>query len=286
MTRSRNHAPRTGNRLQKGVLAIGLASAALAGCSSSAEAPKPTVPVTKKVEVGAPTVSSPEVTSDREQLERATVMVAGVAVDMVDILDDPRNVSTEEYDGTSLGNKDAGHRYSGSPETIVSFVDGNIYVVAAQGYDTNTGKAVPGKYGTLSEAEQKKTGIDWDSSTFFCTLKVTEGNPILSSNYAVNADTLRQALTDGHLELKSCEGQYLDFDREGRGDKAISKHFSVEVVNGKVIAKTNPNAYASDLHAKENMQPVQDPADALRIAQAATSQWKREMDTPNLFPLS
>lgn len=284
MKHLRDHAPRTGNHLRKGVLAIGLA--ALAGCSSSADAPKPTVPVAKTVEVGAPTASSLEVTSDQEQLERATAMVARVAADMVDILDDPRNVSTEEYDGTSLGNKDAGHRYSGSPETIVSFVDGNIYVVAAQGYDITTGKVVPSKYSTLSEAEQKKTGIDWDSSTFFCALKVTEGNPILSSNYAVNADTLRQALTDGHLELKSCEGQYLDFDREGRGDKAIMEHFSVEVVDGKVIAKTNPNAYASDLRPEDNMQPVQDPADALRIAEATTSQWKREMDTPNLFPLS
>ncbi|MBP6038196.1 MAG: hypothetical protein KA604_02545 [Candidatus Saccharimonas sp.] len=37
MTRSRNHAPRTGNRLMKGVAVIGLASVALTACGSSAD---------------------------------------------------------------------------------------------------------------------------------------------------------------------------------------------------------------------------------------------------------
>lgn len=212
--------------------------------------------------------------------QRATEATAGIAVSLMNILDDPRNTTTRSTGG-GVTNKDVGVMYAGSPETFANVQNNKLYIGAAQGYDANTGEHLPADFYTISESEREKLKIKEVYASVSCSFHIEEGNSLADYTGVIDTAAVRLALSDTeHLSLEECSGKFPNFVRGALGQDTFLEQFNVALQpDGTLKSAMNKNARISDGPFKsENEMQLSESADVLRIPAAMIEQFKRDMD--------
>ena len=244
-----------------------MAGAALASCSAES-APAPTQPVATRTAEALPEThqSVDTVDNNLETRRRATRGAVDVANGLLDILADKRSTTTDEYRGNMVGNKDA-ERPANVPEMAVGFdhEKGEMYFLAAQGYDTETGEMTAG-FDKGSENES--------FSSITMTLEVDKDNPIYGIHRQLTMDDFRQALNQREtLNFKSAEGSWFEIGIPG------VRAYSIEESDNSLLTAVDEDA--SGAGYMYGIEPKNDPNTidrALQIMGATVENFKADLD--------